>query len=390
MILYNWWQKVFLPEINEELDSHLADAKFYYLEQGESETEAAKKAVADFGNRDKITKQLLQENILHYYYFLATVIFLASGLLIISGFIISHSEQLINAYFFKFIYVWLILLILFLGGKFIKIIVNFKGPNKISTVAATFSFIYLINLAIVIFYDIDAVEIIMQNTLLLVPLFIIFGLLQKYLINSLLKIQQILFVIITLFTVSQRSILGWVSTIKCLYITPDNVGAPGDFPQCQQIVLWHWNLVPYWLIITVALIFFLYFIINYLQSRQPMKNKIFIGTISLAMVILPIFFYDSNNFHQVEMLNWQPQIIQAYRDVLGRDPEKKDLDFYSQHQVYMYLDKIKDTLYQSEERKIKINLLYEKILNRKATTEEINYYVNNKMTVEEIKKDLKK
>ena len=390
MILYNWWQKYFLPEIKEELDSHLADAADYYLTQGFSRLEAEKKAQAAFGSRAEITTQLLTENSANYYYFLAQAGFLLLGLLFLVGFFVSVKENLVNAYFLKLVYAWLIFFILLLGAKIIKSIINFWGPGSKRTIAAVFCFVYLFNLAIVIFYDIDAIELAMQNTLLLLILFVIIFFLKKYLSKALLKISQMLFIIITLFTISQRPILGWVGTVKCLYVTPDDIPLSASLGTCQQVFLWKWSLWPLWLATLTAVFFFMYFIFQYLKSQQLIRQKAIVGITSTAMIFFPLMFYDSNNFHRVEMVNWQPQIIRIYRDILGRDPEAKDLEFYASHQTYLYMQRIEDTLYASAERTIKIKLLFQKILNRQPSVTELNYYVENKLTITEIKKDLKK
>lgn len=389
MILYGLWQKYFLPEIKEELDGHLFEATAFYLDQGETETIARKKAEADFGNREEIVKQILQENSHHYYYFLAASFFILCGLLLLIGFIATFSERLINAFILKFFYFWLILLLLFLGYYFIKLIFLKTRQGNTRAIISAFSFIYLFNLAIVIFYDIDGIEIVMQNTFLLAPLLLIILFLKKYLHLYTTKIMQIIFLIITLITISQKSILGWAGTMRCLYVTPDNVPLSDALASCQQIHLWNNGLIPFWLIIIITIIYFFYFVINYLRNKEYIKRKIFIGLTAFAMVIIPIFFYDSNNFHKIEMLNWQPQIITAYRDILGRDPEQKDLDYYSQTKAYLNLERIKTTLYNSSERRIKISLLYQKILKKEPTEFVIDYYVQNKMTIKEIKKDLK-
>ncbi|MFA6027974.1 MAG: permease prefix domain 1-containing protein [Patescibacteria group bacterium] len=390
MFLYNLWQKTFLPEIDDELDAHLSEAMDFYLEQGVDKKEAHKKALADFGDRSLVIKQLLKENISSYYNFLATISFLLCGVIFIAGFIFSHSDFLINAFFLKFIYIWAIFALMLIGLYYVKFINNFWGAFKNKTLLAIFSFIFIYNFIIVVFYDIDAIEIIMQNTLLLTPLLALAFIGKKYSKQYLFRLEKIIFVIITLCTVAQKSVLSSLGSIKCLFITPDKLSSgASSFSSCQQLSFFSWNLLPFWLIAGASIGMLLFFLFNYLKSKQNIINKIFIGLTSTAMIVCPIFLFDSNNYHKVEIINWQPEIIQAYRDILGRDPEEKDMAFYAEHETYLYMDRIKDTLYQSQEREIKINLIYQKILKRSPSEEELSRYIENRMSIKEIRNELR-
>lgn len=179
---------------------------------------------------------------------------------------------------------------------------------------------------------------------------------------------------------------GWAERIPlCLYVTPDSV----IVPQCHLFVLSR--------VVTVALgcIMVVFVVSALITLRRVLKTRVLSGVQKwaavaaiLAVFFLPLFVRDLNNYGALSLLFAQPKITQAYHDVLGRNPQQKDLDFYALTGAYRHVDRIRSVLLTSEERRLKVQELYAHILHRAATQEEIDVWNERGSSVAQIQKSL--
>lgn len=182
-----------------------------------------------------------------------------------------------------------------------------------------------------------------------------------------------------------QPMLSWLQTPPCIYITPDQVPAE-QLAKCQH---WSWEtsgLWPIYLVALTGLFMCARFLIRYWHSRGSFRYRKLLLTMAMAAVpLVPLGMHDINNYGQLDIINWKPEIYQAYLDILGRRPQQSDIDFYSLTRSYQVMPKVKAVLYASRERRIKIDLLHQEILHRPASTAEIQYFVDSKLTIEKIR-----
>lgn len=184
---------------------------------------------------------------------------------------------------------------------------------------------------------------------------------------------------------------GWLESSLfpgCLYLQPDPFTTAPN--QCTQLSWVH----PLLFLIYIKLGFSISMIAHYgyilwVRSSVLYRKVITTGAFVL-MPITPFLMFGVNQSGTLDALPWKRDIYTAYVDILGRRPEQKDYDFYAQTRSYKHLSAVREVLYQSEERRLKIMLLYREILQREPSPDELDYYANSSLTIQQITEDLQR
>jgi hypothetical protein len=144
-------------------------------------------------------------------------------------------------------------------------------------------------------------------------------------------------------------------------------------------------LLPIYITLFIGIPYFIYFLIRYcLNKGSKIYRKIVLTSATISCLIVPVLFNDINNYNQISIIPWKAEIYNIYQEVLGRDPEEKDIEFYAITRAFKDMSKVRQILYTSKERKVKINLIFVEVLNRQATAKEVEFYVAKRFGVEEI------
>lgn len=182
---------------------------------------------------------------------------------------------------------------------------------------------------------------------------------------------------------------GWLEAVlfpNCLYLQPDPYTvAPKE---CTQVSWLHpWLLVIYATGLASTALLTHYCLRLWRQSSVLYRKVITTGAFVL-LPITPLVLSGVNQSGKLDALPWKRDVYTAYVDILGRRPEQKDYDFYAQTRSYQHLSTVRAVLYKSAERRLKIQLLFQEILLREPTPEELNTYAESTLTIKEIYDEL--
>lgn len=184
---------------------------------------------------------------------------------------------------------------------------------------------------------------------------------------------------------------GWLESFifpGCLYLQPDPLITSPN--QCTQLTWLHPLLLLIYLTLTVSIWFMLQYCYKLWQHSSVFYRKIITTTVWLFLPVTPLLISGINKSGTLDALPWKQDIYQSYVDILGRRPEQKDYDFYAQTRSYQHMSAVREVLYQSEERRIKITLLFREFFQRDPSDAELEYYANSKLTIQEIAEDLQR
>ncbi len=173
----------------------------------------------------------------------------------------------------------------------------------------------------------------------------------------------------------------------CSYLRPSALDV---HTLCEQIAWYAPRLLLLYGVLALAIGMILYYLGHLWADRlmAPAKK----GITTLALVLLPLIpFYVNgvNSTGAIDVIPWKQEIDEAYINILGRHPEEKDYTFYGYTRSYEHMSEVRAVLYASEERRIKITMMYENILGRTPTTEELDTAANSYKPILEIRNELK-
>lgn len=432
-------------EILTELQSHIQERSEELRFKGLTPEKAQKQAAQEFGQLETVYQQvknikgsawlpwLSPKALLLWTYCFLTMALLA----IYFGF----KNQVAGTIFEPLLLYWAGFSIV--GGTVIISywLIEFLGLGKHKTLWVTILFIALLNLPITAILDIDNFEVNVHAMFLGITLILLSKIFwpkltiwwQKFIIYG-------YAIIATTSILREKPLFNFIGKARCLFLTPDNVPLTGALASCQQVQPWSGMLIPVYLTLLIGVPYLFYFLIRYwLNKSTRLYRKIILSSSALGLIIVPMVVNGVNNYGQIDivprkaeiyqlyqeilqrdptaeeiefyaqtrayqhldriretLLNseeyninldqapWRPTIEQIYWDILGRDPRTNELRFYAVTRAYQDMERVKETLYQSEERKIKINLIFQEVLKRPATEEELDFYIKNKTSIEDI------
>lgn len=369
--------------IRAELDSHVLDCVDDLLAEGYATAEAKKIAQERFGNIDDIANEvhLIDRPVFNTKFSpltIATVLYSVLVLLLYLGITIVPLP-VINDYAQLALFWWAELGVIGVTLLVDYWILQYTGLNSTIGAWAIFLFTLLQNICLTTILDIDHFEVVLHNLalVLLYSLVVLFfwqrlGLFWR---------KTILYssgVITTAMIFTNHRLFEWLYRAKCLFITPDAITLTG----CTQVTWFHPLLWPIYLVLASGIVFFGCGLVHYWQNSAITRlRKTNVTIIFVALLVIPWLVHDINNQAELDIIPWKHQINQAYREILGRDPEAKDMDFYASSRAFEHMSRVRNTLYTSAERKIKMNQLYQQLLHRDATAEEIDWHNRNQTSI---------
>lgn len=379
--------------ILEELEGHIEDAVEDLVHQGMDEKSARKKAHSQFGNFESIHEEVSAIHshpswiLLHP----ATLCVVAYGfvsLVLFMWYVITD----VNGTAIELFTLWWI----FFGIGSVVLMVNrwiteYLGLQSIQVIWTTFLFTFFASLSLTVVLDIDNFEGSIHALLLAAVLIIS----SKLLWNKLtVRWKYILIYGFTVATIwssaAEQPLFDFIGTARCLFITPDDIPLTGALAYCKQIKPFSGYLIPIYLVMLIGAPYLFRFLWRYLQSTATARYRKMILTAAFAAIpLFPFFLNDLNNYGQLDVVKWKPDIYEVYWETLGRRPEEKDILFYAQTRAYENLDAVREVLYNSKERKIKIDLIYQEVLGRNARKRQTQQYVEHRTSVDEIYNELR-
>lgn len=432
-------------EILTELQSHIQERSEELRFKGLTPEKAQKQAAQEFGQLETVYQQVKSIKGSAWLLWLnpKALLLLAYCFLTIALLIIyfGFKNWLVGTIFEPLLLYWAGFSIV--GGTVIISywLIEFLGLGKHKTLWVTILFIALLNLPITAILDIDNFEVNVHAMFLGITLILLSRIFWPKLTIWWQKIIIYSYAIIaTTSILREKPLFNFIGKARCLFLTPDNVPLTGALASCQQVQPWSGMLLPVHLTLLIGVPYFFYFLIRYWLNRgTQLYRKVILSCSALGLIMIPIAVGGINNYGQLDIIPWKAEIYQIYHEVLGRDPTAEDIEFYATTRAYQHLDLIKETLmnseeynidfnqapwrptieqiywdilgrdprtnelrfyavtrayqdlekvkqvlYQSTERRIKINLIFEEVLNRPATEEELDFYIRNKTSIENI------
>lgn len=381
-------------EISDELQSHILDLIDEYIAGGFSREEAEHKAQTEFGDTSAIAREVNAYHGIHaqigtWMFEGAFVLYILVTVLAVSlARVLSNSA--LGATIAQLALGLVTYAIVSINVLCVKQIVQYYGLRKPQVIRVVAAWTLLSHIAITMVLDIDKFEGVLHSLIVMGGVFALTWAAWKKL--SVFLRTTILYAVpafITFVALQEIRLLNVFGTMRCLFITPDSVPLSGALQSCIQVHLWSPVLWPI-LIAGIASVYLVgTFLKTYLTSSQTrLPNKILMATTSVSMIFAPAAWTDVNNTGTLDIVEWTPQIYEAYQGALGRRPEQKDLDYYAITRSYQHMDAVRNTLFASYERTLKINLIYREVLKRDATQEEIAHYVESKTPVAQIYQEL--
>lgn len=376
------------PDIDDELEAHVEDLTSNFIADGFLAKEARQRAQQAFGNINAIRSELVALR--------APVTRMAS---IVVAVFLSLGAVLWLA-------VWqaptrfsslepIALLWLFLAVTGIVLVlqhwlIHSLGVRRLRILAPAFALPMLFNLSLTAIMDVDRLLVPLQTLGIGLAAIVMLRLAWRRLSFTIRRAVIFLFGFLAAWSALVLAPpFPFLHFAGCRYLTRDAVPLAGALASCQQLSWFDWRIV----VLAIAGITGLAALIAAAKSTWPGKGlqqlqKIALTVVCVLLPIFPLFVHDVNNYGRVDVVRWKPLIVQSYRDILGRDPQAKDLEFYALTRSYLNLERIRSVLYASTERRLKIDLLYRDAFGRPATEQEIDRYVNNRMGVEDITREL--
>ncbi|MBI5037929.1 MAG: hypothetical protein HZC01_04490 [Candidatus Kerfeldbacteria bacterium] len=380
-------------DIKLELESHLADATDDLIKQGMTPDAAAEAAKRKFGNIEEIASEMQVTRQRRSIFSPNLIVSLALSV----GIIVSLGYWL-KQYPLSGVLMQPVILGLLYVGIFaaVAIIVTWLSEYwGIASQAALWSalvFGLMVCIAITIVYDLDKVLIpfhaIVLGTLIAAVLMKFWSRLPVFLKKTIIYG----FTMVTTWSALHgKELFRFIQPDACLYLTRDTTPLVGELAHCQQLAFFNPLLWPIYFIMLVGVTSGIYFLGRYWRNQgSTLGRKLVVSAAFAAIPLLSLSFHDINNYGAIDIISWKPEIYQAYQEILGRDPEFKDIDFYTYTRAYRSMSRVKEVLYRSYERTLVIDKLHQMMLSRPASDAEIDHFVETRQSVLEIRHELER
>jgi len=382
-------------DIHDELQSHILDLVDEYTAQGLSPMEARQKAHKEFGDMRTIEEsvkhiqgphRLLGEKL----FTLSIAVYIATTaltILLARTFSSSPIGIEIGPIALGFVMCGIVGVHLYSVERIIRFY-GLRTPHVLATITA---WTLLAHSAITIVLDIDKFEGILHALIVMGIFFGVTALTWRRL--SLFWKKTLPYAVsgvIIFAALQEHRLLDFLGTMRCLFITPDAVPLEGALRSCAQVPFWDYLLWPIYISVIISFGVYGAYVKRSIFAQQTQTlHKIFVLLASCSIVVIPAMWRDVNNSGAVNIIPWQRAIYQEYQNALGRRPEKKDITFYAETRAYTQMERISAVLYASSERTLKIRLLYQEILQREPTTEELDRFIHNRTPVADIATELR-
>lgn len=377
-------------DIRTELESHRADLRDEFLHSGMTVDQAEAKVAEVFGDLEECVQNTLvvqphSRAILHPFTWLmlfssASTFFTGLAFLLLQGTAgqLAVEKALVWSSFFC---------LMSLGLTLSRFLLEYFGLKQVTVLYASLTLSLLMSFSLTGLLDLNNFEV----TIHLIGLAVFLGIGLHIWWNKLsLQVKYLsLFAfsaVATFSALTERPLFQFLGELRCLFIQPTTTPLTGALATCQQLPLWHPVLLVLYAVVLGGGIYLLSILWKYIRNNATSLFKKIILTASVSSLgIAPMLLPDLNKFGEMDIIPWKIEIYEAYDEILGREPEIKDIQFYASSKAYLDMYRLKEVLYQSDERKLKIDLLYQEVLHRHATPEEVEYFAAQKLSVDQIR-----
>ncbi|MBI4407957.1 MAG: hypothetical protein HY565_05675 [Candidatus Kerfeldbacteria bacterium] len=175
---------------------------------------------------------------------------------------------------------------------------------------------------------------------------------------------------------------------QCLYLVDsDPTTAPSTL--CHQVSPLSSYLWFIYALAALASAYLTHYVLRLWKNGTHLYRKVITTGLLVGLPIVSFNISGVNSTGTLDVVPWKVDIYTAYVDILGRRPEDKDYQFYGTTRSYQHMSEVRAVLYASTERREKIKLLYQEILLREPTPEELEQYTASKQTINQIQAELK-
>ncbi|MFZ6036485.1 MAG: permease prefix domain 1-containing protein [Patescibacteria group bacterium] len=378
-------------DIKQELESHIADGADELIATGVSPEDAYAQARARFGNVQKYERETLsvmRRRSLMHPTFVASVA-MAVAIVLSLGYWLKQyplNGVLAQPILLSLLYVGIFSVVIIV----IKLLSEYWGLRSLSALWSAILFGLMVCISITIMHDID--KVLVPFHAIVLASIIVVGLMRFWsrLPVFFKKVCIYGFALVTTWSALHgKELFRFIQPDACLYLTRDTTPLVGELAHCQQLAFFHPLLWPVYFVIIVGVIGGAYFLSRYWRNQgSALGRKLFVSAAFAVLPLLSLSFPDINNYGAVDIISWKPEIYLVYQEILGRQPEQKDIEFYTYTRAYRTMSRVKDVLYASYERTLVIDNLHRAIIGRPASSVEIEYFVQGRQSVEEIRHEL--
>lgn len=377
-----------MSNVRQEFESHIADKADELVGQGVEREEALRQARQSFGNIEKYEREVLTLNGTQTFFTptrLATVGAVVAICLSLGTWLRQYP---LTGVLFQPVLLGTVYLGLFaVVTRTLAWLLEYWGITSRTALWASLLFGVVVNMSLTLVNDLDNFLVPLHGVVLALLLLVA---LQRHWGALPIFVKKMFIygfgIATTWSAIHGKALFAFLYTQPCLYLTRDTTPLTGILATCRQVPLAHPALWPLYALTLIALFAGVRFLGRYWKNSSSRQyRKVALSVVFAALPLLPLTVHDVNNYGKVDVISWKPAIFQAYQEILGRDPEPKDITFYARTRAYTQLPRVREVLYQSVERTLVIDKLHREILGRSASAVEIVFFVEGRQAVEEIR-----
>jgi len=375
--------------IDDELNSHLADAADDLIAQGWAADQARDAAQAQFGDTAAIRAELkrLHPPIIKTFLVTAGVGYVLFAL-ILFVIIELRSASVLALMSQQLLLRWWLVTALLVGIVIDHWVLQFFGIVQRRTAVIALIITQAIAMVITLVLDVNNFETVIHTTLFAV----IVGTILWFTWNQLSFIVRRLLIVFTSgimisSAALQQPLFNWLLPHPCLYLIKDPaIPLTGALAGCQQLPWYHPLLWILYVVSLVSVMIIGYFVIElWHNSGSHWSRRLIISSTLLLIAITPVLTRNINNHGALDIIPWQRDIYTAYMEILGRAPQDKDMQFYAVTESYSHMSQIKAVLYASRERRLKIRQVLQDTTGQNPSKKTVQRYAKSYKSIEQIR-----
>lgn len=379
-------------DIRAELDAHLADAEDAFIGDGLSRHEAKKRALAEFGDRASVEAQLVEIGVDRSIPF-GVLLGVVAYLVILAVLTAAEVAGVGKGTPLDILFLWWLQAGVGIA-TFLPVVwmAQYFGMRSAKTPVTAFAFSFLVALSVTFVVDMNDFETLLH----LAPLLFALCLLASRFWRSVpLAAQRATLMAAHAFAVfaafANVRAFGFLRPESCLFLRPSGVPLVGDLASCRQVTLPDPALLALGAVSLAFLALFVSSLVTFVRgAATAVGRKTAMLAFSVALPLAPLMTGNLNAYGQWDVLEWEPAIYAAYQDILGRNPQDKDIAFYAQTRSYLHMNRIRKVLAASKERRLVIDLAYKAAVGRPATVEEMAFHVDQRTPAASLRDEARK
>ncbi len=379
--------------IRQELDAHIADMVDDLVLNGMDRVEANVLAQREFGDRQEIEAEviLIHKRLAWLPWSPISILSATYALLLAILVVITFAFfSSVEGTAIEVVTVWSIYGgVIGMGALMIFWLSEYFGWHTRAMIFVSAAVTMLMALSLTVIFDIDKFE----TTIHAAAFSALVMVIANFVWNSIsVRFKQLIIylqsIVILRSIITHDPLFSYIAKPGCWFVTQDSA-LTGALANCVQVYWWSPILIPVYLTGLISIGYLGYVFAKYVRAQVvSMYRKAGVTLGCIGLIIVPMFVHDINDQAWLDVLSKKPEIYQAYEDILDRQPTTSEMEFYATTRSYQHMNKIREVLFASDERKQKINLVYKEILSRKATDKEIAQHNADKDSIIDIHNQL--